>query len=118
MSEPEHDGPADVRLEGPLDLRTLRLPPGVVRRTVTLEEGGFLCAAGAAWCGELIAVIAGTIDVVLPTGEPQRLVRGALLFVEGLTDVELRCVGPTPAILTGVRRAADDSAGVPPPGRA
>ena len=95
------DGVADVRLEGPLDLRALRLPPGLVRHTVTIEAGGCLCAEGAASCGEIIAVDEGAIDVVLASGETQRLHAGALLFVAGLRDVELRCAGPTPAVLTG-----------------
>lgn len=104
MSEREPGEATDVRLEGPLDLRTLRLPPGVLRRTVVIESGGALCADGAAWCGELIAVNDGVIDVVVRGGGTQRLDAGALLFVEGLTDVELRCVGSSPAVLIGLRR--------------
>jgi hypothetical protein len=95
---------ADVRLDGPLDLRSLLLPPGLVRHTVTIESGGFLCAEGARSCGEIIAVDDGSIDVVLATGESQRLHAGALLFVAGMRDVELRCVGSTPAVLTGISR--------------
>jgi len=107
VSERELGDAADVRLEGPLDLRRLRLPPGLVRHTVTIEAGGSLCADGAAWCGELIAVDEGAIEVVTGSGATQRLGAGALLFVAGLADVELRCVGPTPAVLTGLRRAPD-----------
>lgn len=98
------DERADVRLEGPLDLRTLLMPPGLVRRTVTIEVGGSLGADGVARCGELLAVDAGAIDVVTAAGRRQRLVAGALLFVDGLTGVELHCVSPTPAVLTGLRR--------------
>jgi len=102
-----NDEIADVRLEGPLDLRALRLPPGLVRHTVTIEEGGSLCADRAVSCGEIIAVDSGSIDVVLANGDTQRLHAGALLFVAGLRDVELRCAGPTPAMLTGIRRTPD-----------
>jgi hypothetical protein len=111
VSERELGEPADVRLEGPLDLRRLRLPPGLVRHTVTIEAGGSLCADGAAWCGELIGVDEGAIEVVSGRGATQRLGVGALLFVAGLGDVELRCVGPTPAVLTGLRRASDPATG-------
>ena len=104
----EVDEASDVRLEGRLDLRALALPPGVVRHTVTIERGGSLCAAGAAWCGELIAVDDGAIDVVLGNGDAQRLHAGAVLFVAGLRDVELRCAGPSPAVLTGIRRTPSD----------
>jgi hypothetical protein len=97
---------ADVRLEGPFDLRALRLPPGLVRHTVTIEVGASLCADAAAWCGELIAVDAGAIEVVTRSGDSERLDAGALLFVAGLPDVELRCAGPTPAVLTGIRRTS------------
>lgn len=96
---------ADVRLDGPLDLRTLQLPPGLVRHTVTIEVGGSLRADGAASCGEIIAVDAGAIEVVTQSGATQRLGAGAVLFVAGLAHVELRCVGPTPAVLTGIGRA-------------
>jgi hypothetical protein len=96
----------DVGLAGPLDLRTLVLPPGIVRHTVTIEVGGLLRADGAAACGELIAVDEGAIDVVARSGATQRLEAGALLFVAGFPHVELRCVGPTPAVLTGIRRSA------------
>jgi hypothetical protein len=113
----EQDEVADVRLEGPIDLRALRLPPGLVRHTVTIEAGGFLCADGAASCGELIAVDDGSIDVVTSSGASQRLHAGALLFVAGLHGVELRCVGPTPAVLTGIRRTSGPlSDPAPPPG--
>ena len=101
-----NDRGADVRLEGALDLRTVRLPSGLVRTTVTIEAGDCLCADGAAGCGEIIAVDEGAIDVVLANGDSQRLHAGALLFVAGLRDVELRCAGPTPAVLTGIRRTA------------
>jgi hypothetical protein len=101
----EHHAVADVRLEGPLDLRHVRLPPDLVRHTVTIEVGGHLSADVAAWCGEIIAVDDGAIDVVLRSGESQRLRAGSFLFVAGLRDVELRCAGPTPAVLTGIRRA-------------
>jgi hypothetical protein len=116
--DPQTQGDAvpDVRLEGPLDLRALRLPAGIVRHTVTIESGGSLCAGGAAWCGELIAVDDGSIDVVTADGGSQRLDTGAVLFVTGLRDVELRCVGPTPAVLTGITRAPaalDDRAAGP-----
>ena len=30
---------ADVRMEGPLDLRALRIPPWVTRRTITIPVG-------------------------------------------------------------------------------
>ena len=97
-------GGADVRLDGPLDLRALRLPPGIVRRTVTIDVGGFLCSDGAAWCGELLAVAEGSVDIVMPSGDHERLEAGAILFVSGLGSVELRCVGPMPAVIAGVRR--------------
>ena len=99
----EREGP-HVRGERGVDLRALRLPPGMVRHTVMIEAGGSLCAEGAASCGEIIEVDDGAIDVVVPSGERQRLEAGALLFVAGLRDVELRCVGPAPAVLTGIRR--------------
>lgn len=107
MSERELDDVTDVRLEGPLDLRRLRLPPGVVRHTVTIEAGGSLGPDGAAWCGEIIAVDDGAIEIVAGCGATQRLAAGAVLFVAGLGDVELRCVGPAPAVLTGLGRTPD-----------
>jgi hypothetical protein len=99
----EREGP-EGRGNGAVTLRALRLPPGMVRHTVTIEAGGVLCAEGAAGCGEIIEVDDGAIDVVVPSGESQRLEAGALLFVAGLRDVQLRCVGATPAVLTGIRR--------------
>ena len=102
MSE-EREG-TEVRRERAVDLRALRLPPGMVRHTVTIEAGGMLCAEGAAWCGEIIEVDDGAIEVVVPSGARQRLEAGALLFVAGLRDVQLRSVGTTPAVLTGIRR--------------
>jgi len=107
VSESDPAAVADRRLEGPLDLRALRLPPGLVRHTLTIEAGGRLCAEGAAWCGELIAVDDGTIEIVTGSGGTRQLGAGALLFVAGLGQVELRCVGPTSAVLTGLRRVSD-----------
>jgi hypothetical protein len=104
VSERGNDGVADVRLEGVLDLRTVGLPPGLVRTTVTIEAGDCLCADRAAECGEILAVDEGAIDVVLASGESQRLHAGAFLFVAGLRDVVLCCAGTTPAVLTGIRR--------------
>jgi hypothetical protein len=105
VDDEREEQPPDVRLDGPLDLRTLALPPGLVRRTVTIEVGGRLWADGAAECGEIIAVDEGAIDVVARSGATQRLEAGALLFVAGFPHVELRSVGPTPAVLTGIRRS-------------
>lgn len=95
---------SDEHPDAPLDLRALVLPPHISRRTVTIEVGGFLCADGAAWCGELLALDAGLVDVVTATGNRRRLDTGALLFVDGLPGVELHCAGPNPAVLTGLRR--------------
>jgi hypothetical protein len=105
VDEERGNGGADVRLEGALDLRTVRLPPGLVRTTVTIEAGDCLCADGAAECGEIIAVDEGAIDVVLANGDSQRLHAGALLFVAGLRGAELRCAGPAAVVLTGIRRS-------------
>ena len=94
---------ADVRLDGPLDLRSLLLPPGLVRHTVTIESGGFLCAEGRARAARSSRSTTGRSTSCSPRVS-QRLHAGALLFVAGIRDVELRCVGSTPAVLDGDQR--------------
>ena len=98
----EHDAVADVRLEGPLDLRTLAAPARS-RAPHRDDRGRRLPRAPTAPPGAARSSPSTTARSTScwPTARRQRLHAGALLFVAGLRDVELRCAGPTPAVLTG-----------------
>jgi hypothetical protein len=94
----------DVRLEGPLDLRSMRIPPWVVRRTVTIAVGGALPGDDPAWRDEIVSVAAGTIDIVGRCGRVVRLEAGAVLYLDGVPHVEVRCAGDVPAVLVALQR--------------
>ncbi len=107
MKDGNEASPVDVRLEGPLRLRTRTLPPSLLRRVVTIPVGGVL--APGSWHDEIVAVEEGGVDVLLACGGRLPLDVGAVLWLDGVAHLGIRCSGDVPAVLVAIRRARPSS---------
>jgi hypothetical protein len=80
------------------------LPPAFDRREIVIEPGGVLPYDALEWRDALVVVECGEIELESKSGARIRLVRGAIIWLDGLDLEELRNCGIGAAVLSSVRR--------------
>jgi hypothetical protein len=81
-----------------------RLPSWAQLRVVVVAPSDRLAYDEADWRDAIVVVEAGAIDLECLGGSRQRIVRGDLLWLSGLTLRALHNPGPEPAVLAAVSR--------------
>jgi hypothetical protein len=81
------------------------LPEGFTRSVVTVDVGGSLSCASAAWRDALVLVASGAIDVESPDGTRFQFCTGAVLALADLAHSRLRNSGTEAASLVTIRRS-------------
>ena len=84
------------------------LPPSFELRVITIEPGGERAYDHAAWCGALVVMERGTIELETTTGGRYAFRRGDILWLERLPLRALRNCGSIPAVLAAVSRVRGD----------
>lgn len=88
----------------PLSFLGRRLGPAFELRVITLGPGGSRAYDAAEWCGALVVVEDGEIEIECRAGGRRRFGRGAVLHLDGLALRALHNPGREPAVLSAVSR--------------
>ena len=75
-----------------------------VLRTVSVEPGGSLPYEEADWCGALVTVESGELELVMTCGRSAFFQSGDLLWFQGLPLEKLRNRGHEPTVLLAATR--------------
>ena len=84
------------------------VPAGFAVREVVVDAGQNLDYVAGDWCGCIVTVESGAIDLASPHGVRASFIAGDILWLSGLPVSALENPGPDPAVLVAIRRAHTD----------
>lgn len=85
-------------------LPRLRAGPRFRRREVEVDAGGWTPYVAADWCGALVVVERGEIELHCTRGSMRRFGTGSILCFDGLALRALHNPGTGPAVLVALSR--------------
>ena len=86
------------------------VPPHFAVREVVVGPGENLAYAEADWCGCIVTVQSGAIDLATPHGVRATFIAGDILWLSGLPVSALENPGPDPTVLVAFSRDSDEFA--------
>jgi hypothetical protein len=86
------------------------VPPGFVVREVVVAPGDDLAYVESDWCGCIVTVESGTIDLASPHSVRASFLTGDILWLAGLPVRALENPGPDPTVLVAISRVRNSEA--------